>query len=159
MEPRKYSTGTKGRIKMHSDKCKEFIQANSPGFSLATEFIESIDPDREERVWQRFQNPEDILPELQAWLGGDEQPATPSPGAPATPHQGLALGLKPGSQIARPNALQEKADAALQRTRTWLAYPGTLDQLNALAPRDAAEAAVQKFYQELAGTALPEVRL
>ena len=42
MEARKYSTGTKGRIKMHNDKCREFVQANAPSFSLANEFIASI---------------------------------------------------------------------------------------------------------------------
>jgi len=151
MEPRKYSTGTKGRIKMHSDKCKEFIQAHSPGFSLANEFIESIDPDREERVWQRFQNPEDILPDLQAWLGGDEKPSLAVPAAtPSVPV--LPPGIKPASQLAGPDALQSKADAALQRTRSWLADPDTQDQLNALTPHAAAESALQKFHRELAGT-------
>lgn len=74
MEQRKYSTGTKGRLKKHSDECREFIQAHSPSFSLANEFIESIDPDREDKAWQRFMSPECILPELQAWLQGEPPP-------------------------------------------------------------------------------------
>ena len=73
MEPRKYSTGTKGRIKMHCDKCREFIRANA-SFNLATEFIESIDPDHDEQVWQRFQTPADILPELQPSRGSQAPP-------------------------------------------------------------------------------------
>jgi hypothetical protein len=79
MEPRKYSTGTKGRLKKHSDECREFIHANSPSFSLANEFIQSLDPEREDRAWQKFQSPAHILPELEAWLGGDTPPPVPLP--------------------------------------------------------------------------------
>ena len=147
MEQRKYSTGTKGRIKMHSDMCKEFILANSPGFSLANEFVESIDPGREERVWQRFQNPEDILPELRAWLGGDEKAASPAPTMPPAA-SALPPGLKPASQLSRP-AEKATADSALQRTRAWLSDPGTIMEMNALSPLAAAESALQKFHREL----------
>ncbi len=148
MEQRKYSTGTKGRIKMHGDMCKEFIRANSPGFSLANEFIESLDPEREDRVWQRFQNPEDILPELQAWLGGDEKAASPAPVKPPAA-RGLPPGIKPASRLAIPTVATAPTDAALQRTRAWLSDPVTVAQLNALDPLAAAEAALTKFHQEL----------
>ena len=74
MEQRKYSTGTKGRLKKHSDECREFIHSHSPNFSLANEFIESIDPEREDKAWQRFMSPESILPELEAWLHGEPPP-------------------------------------------------------------------------------------
>jgi hypothetical protein len=74
MEQRKYSTGTKGRLKKHSDECREFIHSHSPSFSLANEFIESIDPEREDNAWQRFMAPESILPELEAWLHGEPPP-------------------------------------------------------------------------------------
>jgi len=74
MEHRKYSTGTKGRLKKHSDECREFIHSHSPSFGLANEFIASIDPEREDRAWQRFMSPESILPELEAWLGGEAAP-------------------------------------------------------------------------------------
>lgn len=149
MEQRKYSTGTKGRIKMHGDMCREFIRANSPGFSLANEFIESLDPEREDRVWQRFQSPEDILPELQAWLGGDEKPQPPVPVAPKVAKD-LPAGIKPASQLARQTGLPAIADGALQRTRAWLTEPDTVIEMNALSPMAAAEAALQKFHRELA---------
>ena len=74
MEQRKYSTGTKGRLKKHSDECREFIRSHSPSFSLANEFIESIDPEREDSAWQRFMSPESVLPELEAWLQGEAPP-------------------------------------------------------------------------------------
>lgn len=74
MEQRKYSTGTKGRLKKHSDECREFIHSHSPSFGLANEFIQSIDPEREDRAWQRFMSPESILPELEAWLQGEPPP-------------------------------------------------------------------------------------
>ena len=142
MEPRKYSTGTKGRLKRHSDMCKEFVHAHT-SFHLAGEFLETIDPERDERAWQRFQNVEDILPELQAWLDGSGgQPATP-PAAPAHP----AL-QRP--EIKSGRHLQEAAfDAALQRTRTWLA--GEEAGLAARTPAEAAEIALRRLSQEIAG--------
>jgi hypothetical protein len=143
MEPKKYSTGTKGRLKMHCDKCKEFIRANT-SYSLATEFIASIDPDYDESVWQRFQTPADILPELQEWLGGEvEKPAEESG---AKPMFSKRPDIKPASQIVQP---AEKA--ALQRTRAWLASAAGQDQLAPLTPPDAAEAALRRFYRELTG--------
>lgn len=145
MEPRKYSTGTKGRIKMHSDKCKEFIRANT-SFNLAKEFIESIDPDYNEQVWQRFQNPEEILPELQAWLGGsDDKPAVPVPVAPAALRRPE---IKAGSQLLRET---EKIDAAMQKTRSWLASAAVQAEFAALTPSAAAEAALKKLYVEITG--------
>jgi hypothetical protein len=74
MEQRKYSTGTKGRLKKHSDECREFIQANAPSFSLANEFIESIDAERDDKVWQKYMTPESLRPELDAWLNGEPAP-------------------------------------------------------------------------------------
>ena len=143
MEPRKYSTGTKGRIKMHCDKCREFIRANA-SFNLATEFIESIDPDHDEQVWQRFQTPADILPELQEWLGvGAGKTATPSALPPIIPSR---PDIKPASQLAA-----KKEDAALQRTRAWIASSAGQEKLGKLAPPEAAEAAVRRFYKELTG--------
>ena len=140
MEPRKYSTGTKGRIKMHCDKCREFIRANT-SFNLATEFIESIDPDHDEQVWQRFQTPADILPELQEWLGvGVAKAAAPSPIIPNRPD------IKPASQLA-----PKKEDAAMQKTLAWLTSPAGQERLGKLAPLEAAEVAVRRFYKELTG--------
>ena len=91
MEQRKYSTGTKGRLKKHSDECREFIHSHSPSFSLANEFIESIDPEREDRAWQRFMSPESVLLELEAWLQGE---------APPPPKNSLHPKLISGAQLA-----------------------------------------------------------
>jgi len=143
MEPRKYSTGTKGRIKMHCDKCREFIRANT-SYNLATEFIEQIDPGHDEQVWQRFQTPADILPELQEWLGvGTGKAAAPAAPPPLIPNR---PDIKPASQLAA-----KKEDAALQRTRAWIASAAGQEKLAALAPPEAAEAAVRRFYRELTG--------
>lgn len=131
---------------MHCDRCKEFIHANSPGFSLAKEFIDSVDPDHEERVWQKFQRPEDILPDLQAWLGGGENPAAVGAPPPASPARTEVI---PASHLARNTNL--KADAALQKTRAWLASTAVQDELGNLSPTDAAEAALRKLYEEFTG--------
>lgn len=143
METRKYSTGTKGRLKMHCDRCKEFIQANAPNFSLASEFIASVDPDHEDRVWQRFQTPADILPELQEWLG--EEVVKPSQAA--TP--GLPSGVLPGRKLLKPAG--SNVEDALQKTRTWLASSDGQAQLGGLSPTDAAEIALRRFCEVLAG--------
>ncbi len=143
MEPRKYSTGTKGRIKMHSDRCREFIHANT-SFHLANEFIESLDPEREDSAWQRFQTPAEILPELQEWLGGGTaQPSAPKASLPIIPKR---PDIKPASQLV---PTPEKA--AFERTRAWLASPSGQEKVAALTPDQAAEQAVRRFYRELTG--------
>lgn len=144
MEPRKYSTGTKGRLKMHSDKCKAFVHANT-SFSLAAEFIESVDPGHDDQVWQRFQNPGDIGPELQAWLGGSVEKAAAPGSTPILRHPEI----KSGSQLKRET---EKIDAALQKTRAWLASAAVQAELSTMTPTNAAEAALRKLYLEITGT-------
>jgi len=99
-------------------------------------------------VWHRFQNPEDILPELQAWLGGDEKEAPPAPVKPPAA-KGLPSGIKTASHLVAPADAPTMADAALQRTRAWLSDPRTVNELNALTPTAAAEAALRKFHREL----------
>lgn len=143
MEARKYSTGTKGRIKMHSDQCKEFIRANT-SFSLAAEFIQSLDADHDDSFWQRFQTPADILPELQAWLGGD----VPAPAPPPSPLPS-APGVK-GLRLAREIPESPEA-AAFRRVQAWLAEPATGKILQPLPPIEAAGIAIERFRQELAG--------
>ena len=119
MEPRKYSTGTKGRLKMHADQCREAIRANAPNFHLAVEFIDSIDSEREDRVWQRFQTPEDVLPELQAWLSGGETVVE----KPKTP-------LVPASRLP---VIDSKLAGVLKETRGWVREnAGDLSTLPAL---------------------------
>lgn len=143
MEARKYSTGTKGRIKMHCDKCREFIHANSPSFGLANEFIASVDADGDERVWQRFQSPADILPELQEWLGVD----VPKPSAEAAPRP-LPGGIPAGVKVRQASGIVlEKERAALERTRVWLAA----ETFEGVAAAEAAELAVRRFFKELSG--------
>ena len=133
---------------MHCDRCKEFIHANSPTFGLAKEFIESIDPDRDERAWQRFQSPEDILPDLQGWLGGGmETLPVASSQAPVLPGGPKVM---PASRLPRAPSLQ--ADAALKNARAWLAGDAVQAELGALPPAAAAEAALRRFYKELTGT-------
>jgi hypothetical protein len=141
MDSRKYSTGTKGRLKMHADQCREFIRANCPNFSLATEFIESIDPERDDSVWQRFQSPEDTLSALKTWLG--ESLEMPTPAAP--PKSAVELSRHPKIQTAS----QLAADVALRKTREWIEREAK--QLASLSPKEAAMAAVLRFHEELTG--------
>jgi hypothetical protein len=123
VEPRKYSTGTKGRLKMHADQCREAIRANSPNFSLAVEFIDSIDPEKEDRVWQRFQAAEDVLPELEAWLSGGEAPVE-KPKAPVVPASRLPV-------------VDVKLAGVLKEARGWVRE--NAGELSALTPLEAVE--------------------
>lgn len=109
---------------MHSDQCREFIHANSPDFHLANEFIESLDPEREDRTWQRFQTPEDILPLLQAWLSGEEMPVATKPAQPP---------VVPATRLKTPQNLE----SALKDTREWVEENRT--RLAALPAMDAIE--------------------
>lgn len=141
MEPRKYSTGTKGRIKMHADKCKEFIRAQT-SFNLAKEYIESLDPDYDEAIWQRFQSPEEILPDLQAWLDGGVTPA-PAVSAPGiTKHPAI----KPASELP---SKAGKADVTLEKLLIWLDSEDVQFRLKSLSPKQAAEVALRQFHKDL----------
>ena len=124
---------------MHGDKCREFIHANAPGFSLANEFIASVDPDHEDRVWQRFQTPADILPELQEWLGVEVvKPVT----IPASP---LPKGILPARKLLAQAASPATVDDALNKTKAWIASSEGRAWLEKLAPTDAADAALLHF--------------
>jgi len=141
MEAKKYSTGTKGRIKMHADKCKEFILANVPNFSLGSEFIASLDGQHDETAWQRFQTPQDILPELQVWLGGGEPEAVaPAPAA--------RLPVHPLPRAGSLMTLRERADEALVKTGDWLASAEAQAASVGLTNKEFAEVAVRRFHAE-----------
>ncbi len=106
---------------MHADQCREAIHANSPNFSLAVEFIGSIDSEREDRVWQRFQTPEDVLPELEAWLSGGEIPVE-KPKAPVVPASRLPV-------------MDAKLAGILKDARGWVEENSA--ELSVLTPLDA----------------------
>lgn len=108
---------------MHADQCREAIHANAPNFHLAVEFIESIDSEKEDRVWQRFQTPQDVLPELEAWLSGGEMPVE-KPKAPVVPASRLPV-------------TDAKLAGVLKEARGWVAENAT--ELSALTPLEAIE--------------------
>jgi hypothetical protein len=130
VEPRKYSSGTKGRLKMHADQCRGAIHAHSPNFHLAVEFIESIDPEKEDQVWQRFEPPEQVLPLLQAWLAGEETPSKSE--SPLTR-------VLPASQMNT----DPKTEAAVRKTRTWVQENST--RLGNMPALDAIEEVLGRF--------------
>ncbi len=109
---KKYSTGTKGRLEKHADACKSLIRNQCNDFHLASEYIESIDPDRDNKTWQIYQRPEDCLPALHAWLSGGES-------APA-PH------MPPVSPATCLPELPTDMAAALDRVREWAQRNPTL---------------------------------
>lgn len=115
---------------MHADQCREAIHAHSPNFQLAIEFIESIDPDKEDKVWQRFEPPEQVLPLLQAWLAGDEPPTASAP----TPAR-----LVPASRLKS----DPKIDAAIRKTRAWVEKNS--ERLCSMQALDAIEEVLGQF--------------
>jgi hypothetical protein len=134
MEGRKYSTGTKGRLKRHADLCRDAIHANAPNFGLAREFIESIDPDGEDAVWQRFQEPEHVLGELSAWLGGESAPEKAPP----------PVAFK-AAELEKPAELPEEWKAVVDRVRRWLASPEGEKALEFQSPTGAAEIVLKRI--------------
>lgn len=129
---------------MHSDRCKETIRSHSPNFSLATEFIASIDPDHEDSVWQRFQTPEDVIPELDQWLnGGDSIPTPPKKASSPTEILKKTL-VKPASQLVSP-----KVETAIEKVRDWLHSPDGTATITPLSPLQAAELILEKIHSEL----------
>ena len=115
---------------MHADQCREAIHAHSPNFQLAVEFIESIDPDKEDQVWQRFEPPAQVLPLLQAWLAGEEPPT-----ASATPPAHLV----PASRLKS----DPKIEAAVRKTRAWVEQNST--RLGTMPALDAIEEVLGQF--------------
>ena len=109
---------------MHADQCREAIHAHSPNFHLAVEFIETIDPDKEDQAWQRFEPPEQVLPLLQAWLSGEEPTAASA--VPPAP-------LIPASRLKT----DPKIEAAIRKTRVWVDQNST--RLAAMPALDAIE--------------------
>ena len=129
---------------MHSDRCKETIRSHSPNFSLATEFIASIDPDHEDTVWQRFQTPEDVIPELDQWLNGGDSPPPPPRTSPL-PTEILKKGaIKPSSQLVSP-----KKKPAIEKVRDWLNSPEGIATITPLSSLEAAELILEKIHSEL----------
>ncbi len=134
MEGRKYSTGTKGRLKMHSDQCREFIHGHAPSFALAEEFVASIDPGREDAVWQKFQDPADIGPLLEAWLNGEPEPAAP-----------LRSPVQPAVVVAKVKRLAPAVELAFKKTEAWI-ESGSVD---GMAPAEAARMALETLRGEM----------
>lgn len=119
---------------MHSDRCREFIHAHATSFALAEEFAASIDPGREDAVWQRFQEPADIGPYLEAWLAGD-----PEPSAPSRPS------IQPATAVAKVKRLAPAVELAFKKTGAWI-EGGAVE---GMAPADAARMALEKLRGEL----------
>lgn len=82
MQDKRYSTGTKGRLHKHADECRDTIHRHAPDFALATEFIQSLDPSGDHTFWQKFRLPSDVVPQLEAWLRGEEAPAVAAQARP-----------------------------------------------------------------------------
>ncbi len=92
-------------------------------------------------AWQRFQTPQDTLPELQAWLG--ESPEKPIPAAPPKPPASISghPKIQTASQLA--------ADIALKKTRAWIESEAR--HLASLSPKEAAVMAALRFHKEMGG--------
>ena len=99
----------------------------------------SIDPDHEDNIWQRFQVPEDVLPELEAWLNGGTTPPATKAAAPNIPAI-LQRSLKPASKLPTPNL-----EAAIQVVSRWLSSEEGRVEIQNLTALEAAEKTLEKF--------------
>ena len=119
---------------MHADMCRTFIHEQAPTFALAEEFVASIDAKREDAVWQRFQDPGDVLPFLQAWLNGDPEPEQPTKAASQTEISAMP-----------PKRLAPAVELAFKRTEAWI----DASSVDGMSPREAARSVLQKLRSEL----------
>ncbi len=139
MDQKRYSTGTKGRLMKHADECREIIQRHSPNAALALEFIEFLDPGAEDRVWQRFEKPIDVLPTLEGWLDGED----PAPAKPE-PSSGVS-----SLRAKLPSPADLRISSALHRTRSWLEENTTRREMEKMSAIEAAEATLKRLAFEL----------
>jgi len=149
MEGKKYSSGTKGRLKKHSDNCKELIHERCGDFHLAVEYIDMLDPADDPQLWQRYQEPKDCLPEVDAWLAGAETaPAKAAPDfldaipqtTPELPHSDLPTDLQsPTVSLVM----------ALTRTRDWLKGAEANSALKNCSPQEAMDKVLTRLLDEL----------
>jgi hypothetical protein len=121
---------------MHSDQCREFIHENAPSFALAEEFVASIDPGREDSIWQRFQEPSDITPLLDAWLNGEPEPSVPERQA-----------IQPASVVSRVKHLPPVLELAFKKTHAWI--DSCPEGLETVALQEAARIALGRLRGEL----------
>lgn len=119
---------------MHADMCRTFIHEQAPSFALAEEFVASIDAKREDAVWQRFQDPGDVLPYLQAWLNGDAEPEQPT----------KVVSQKETSTMPA-KRLAPAVELAFKRTDAWI----DASSVDGMTPREAARLVLQKLRSEL----------
>ncbi|MFV0415064.1 MAG: hypothetical protein ACK5NG_01705 [Chthoniobacterales bacterium] len=139
---KRYSRGTKGRLERHADLCKKHIYDTCPTPDLAIEFIETVDPDQDNAVWQQFKEPADVLPEVRDWLSPPEASAQ----ANASAEKLSSVTKLP---LAPNQVMEGRIDIALKRTRAWLTEDVTRKKINTLSPAEAARFALERMHHEL----------
>lgn len=133
MAEKKYSTGTKGRLKKHADDCKDVIKLACKDNSLALEFIKQIDPDYSDVNWQQFPSMQHCRVAVAEWLG-EEPPKIEEPKAltASVIKETLAKRSKKDKFIAQADIM-----ALLDSESNWLNSPEGKEELKGFSKEDA----------------------
>jgi len=137
MNQRKFSTGTKGRIKRHASECKSAVLRKCGNEGLASEFIFEIDPDRDDNAWQVFQTQLECLARLETWLdgvGGKQEP-------PITSNEKIILSELSTKLAEREAAKAKESEAllAIDEVRNWAESEEGVKELEGLPSKSVAK--------------------
>lgn len=130
---KKYSTGTKGRLKKHADDCTAVVRLACQEHSLALEFIKLHDPDYKDSNWQKFTSVAQCKAAVAEWLG--EEP--PKEDIQTTVNvetikETLAKRAKTDKFIAHSEVM-----TLLDQESNWIASPEGLKELEVFSKEEA----------------------
>lgn len=137
MNSRKFSTGTKGRIKRHASECKTAVIQKCGHEALGSEFIMEIDPDRDDNAWQVFPTQVECLARLEVWLdgvGGKQE-------QPQTSNEAIIMSELSAKLAKREAAITKKSDVllAIDEVRNWAESAEGARELEGLSSKGIAK--------------------
>jgi len=136
MTTKKFSTGTKGRIKQHAAECKASVLRRCANEALAAEFIAEIDPARNDTAWQVFPSQLECMSRLEEWLdgvGGKQEP-------PQTSNEKIIMSALSAKLAEREKAGVKKSKvlSAIAEVRNWVESAEGSKELEGLSSKGTA---------------------
>jgi hypothetical protein len=134
MNKRKFSTGTKGRIKQHASECKTAVLQRCGNEALAAEFIAEIDPDRNDSAWEVFSSQQECIARLEVWLDG----VGGKPEPPRTSNEAIIMSALTAKLAERKEASsnkKSKVQLAIAEVRNWSESAEGVQELSRLSPK------------------------
>jgi len=134
MVKKKFSTGTKGRIKQHAAECKISVLQKCGNEALAAEFIAEIDPDRNDNAWQAFPSQLECMNRLEEWLDGAGEKQEP----PQTSNEKMIMTALSVKIAEREGASVKKSKvlSAIAEVLNWAESEEGAKELEELSPKN-----------------------